>query len=210
MILLDLVRGFAVLMFVALVGGWHHVTLSQLFLALGASVFPDWDFAAYFLLSKRMPRLYSHRQIFHYPLLYAAIMVLTPPTWWHVLPNYAIDIVAAELFSHFLADTFEFVEDTGGSGWGIAWLWPISGSRLRHASDSWEWHGMKLVSEEYVPWWWKQMKKDEQHQTLGQSVLNRIVKKLFRTSFEQRWLAAGLVLAGFAFMILGAVRLRLW
>lgn len=183
--------------------GWGQITSGQLFLALGASVFPDWDFAPYFLLGKRLPKLYSHRQIAHYPLLYAGLLtgawLYLPMGIWQLLPESTFAIISWEIFSHFLADTIESVRDTNYVGWGIAWLYPFDYKRI-HAVD-FNGYRLKISKKGFVPSWWREMKNREATSTVSQAMMKRVLYKLFRLSKEQLAEALAFTIASFVLMI---------
>lgn len=94
---------------------WFHIPLS-LFLILfsiGAALFPDID-----IVTKLFGE-WKHRGITHYPIVYVPISLLL---FAFVPLPYAL-IFTVAVCAHLIHDTI-------GIGWGIAWLWPISGRKF--------------------------------------------------------------------------------
>lgn len=187
---MDIVRGYTVLQILVLLAGWHELSFAHTALAIAVSILPDWDFALYFLLSKKIPNLYSHRQISHYPLAYFFLLGFGQL----FLSGRIVAILGAELFFHFLADTIESVDDTGKEGWGIAWFYPLISMRLRTTTR--RDRKLEWVPLNEVPLWWQHVKHQESNSNIGEAIMNRVLKKLFKLNPRQKKFTERVLVAG--------------
>lgn len=121
------------------------VWLSVLFALL-----PDADFLVHAIVHRKMggKQAHTHRDLFHYPLLYLAIggvaTLLFGSVW---------------LFVFAVASLAHFMHDSMGIGWGIKWGYPFSkktyklfsnkeGNLAMGSATSWTEEELKAVAEE--------------------------------------------------------------
>ncbi|MEA2701601.1 MAG: inner membrane protein [Candidatus Parcubacteria bacterium] len=78
------------------------------------ALLPDIDVITFPLLGK-----WYHRTHTHYPILYLPLAILA---YIFFDPLYAT-IFTLGVYAHLIHDTF-------GLGWGIAWLWPVTGRKF--------------------------------------------------------------------------------